>query len=417
MEGLLRISNRLGIKIDVIQVLYDEMIFPESFQYVANVENQDIFWSRVDQLPAAISLCIHRLDAITDVHSRDFPEESLSNCFEAFYLSNLNRSKIEPTGVYGAGFSHFNEGMIKDVMKQLKGWEINEKEGTYTFDGKVFDDNVLLCMFESYIMNLKPWLFCPMEDIRRVYIELDKVTETIDIKYDTEEILKKLRKFEYYTDGQFLKDVGGLLNKKKIVDKFDLSQKQCNGLSNLLEKAYNVFIESNDNEITQENNEWVDSRTCNLLEQMKLPFGERNALIMTPQLYKERIGKPCEDNFPECSLSELLFSSINGTTMPLPYTNVSAYISVPSKTKYYHSVIKRLISMELLKGNYTKTTETSLNILTDVIIDYIKSIGTNAKTIGNRSNLDQKTINKAISLKNDDFQSNVMNNQYLFNWK
>ena len=103
--------------------------------------------------------------------------------------------------------------------------------------------------------------------------------------------------------------------------------------------------------------------------------------------------------------------------MPLPYTNVSAYISVPSKTKYYHSVIKRLISMELLKGNYTKTTETSLNILTDVIIDYIKSIGTNAKTIGNRSNLDQKTINKAISLKNDDFQSNVMNNQYLFNWK
>ena len=383
------ISQRLGVKEEVISQLADSLPYEDSFQFITSAENADHFWDLVDLLPRNVSMPLHSVEAEIAVTNRDFPESFVSPIFQSFYISNCVSQGTEPTTVNSRAVSQVFVGQMKDLLSDNKNWSFDENESVAYW--KKNKDNGFslenLCnMCNSFVSEGLPWLFFNDSQLRAAYNQLYIFLFSVDKKYiyRVKMIKNKLMNMQYFSTDQIKKENKDISEKFQIFQdgetsqehliKFNVDSELMKEINDLFHRALELIQNTQIPPEIPPIDEWTRTRSEALVNQMLLPLQNRSAFSLTPQIFQARIGMNSDNAFEPLSLSELLFSDPNGDAATMPFYNCHAELPSQSYMPYCKSVLRRFIARRLLKNGFESSSEPCLDIISDVLSNELKKI-------------------------------------------
>ena len=358
----------------VLERLKEIIPFQDVYHVFTAGNKPEDFWRQVDTLPSSVSLELHALAATTPTHDRDFPPGSLTPYFQDFWVARHPGVKVSNP----AAVTHLSPRALREYLDSSKIW--NESGSGWTCPGTsvVFSFDNLLYMCDAFASQSRPWVFCPVDEIRTSYMDFDKVLERL-ATLDVSGIQMKLRAFEYISTNAFVQDVkvfsGNVAS--KLAD-FSCPEELSSALGELMRDSEALVKQQEGDLELPPVSDWVKTRADALVSQVEMPLEQKNACVWTQQVLQARTGQNGDSVFEKESLAELLFGSQHGDVMPLPYTNCRAELPTESPLPRAKSVFRAFVARELLKNGYEKASESVLDILTDVIMCEVKRVASDA---------------------------------------
>jgi hypothetical protein len=291
--------------------------------------------------------------------------------------------------------SKFPLPRLEHLLKETKGWTFRDGKWFCQGSNVGFDVRLLGHMCDAFYFGGKPWLFCPIDEIRVSYIEFDRVFERLDqIRCDYSEIQSKLLSLLYDSTESFVKDLNQFAPHTALgqLSDFKIPVTICNFLSFILRSSAAIMRQNVFSPDVNEIDEWTMSRATALAGQMGLPLDKRASYALTPQILQARAGQPLDVVFQRNSVAELLFSNSRGDVMPLPFASCRTELPAESLTAFAKAMIRVFVARQLAKAGYEKATEAVLDILTDVVVFEIRSIAAAAATIQKGSDATGKVV-------------------------
>lgn len=402
------IATNLNVQPQVIERIHEIIPYQESLQSLISGNNTFDFWRQIDNLPPSISIPLHGLDASVPCTDRDFPPDSIDPIFQDFY----GQISHHETSVTPFSFTKIYPQHINEILSSISGWSKNDND-QWCVDETVFDMSSLCYICEASYYDSKPWLFVPDQKIRASYIEFDLIFERFEnSSSNSSEIAKKLRTFAYTSSEDFINDVKAVSpnTQTQKISSFESTSNICPCLNQLIVEALNV-IPNIETCPEYSNDEWIVTRSHALNEQASLPFAQRKAFVLTPQMLQARNAQLDDQPFEPCSLAELIFSSSRGDTMPLPYTNCKAELPSGSPFPFCRSVFRKFVARQLMHRGYQYANESCIDILTDFVINHVKTLATTANTIRqeNKTTDAKSVFNQALNYNKIDVHAARLN--------
>ena len=383
-------AKDLGVKPEVLEALFNEIPFKDSFETIISTGNPEDFWDYVDSLPRRLCMKLHNIELRFDVRADEFCEETLSPILESFWAAQVASKNITPETVNPRAITEVSRDLVEGYLSQAGGWT-KEDDNHVRFEGQVFDLDALACMCDCAISDGRAFLFCEIPELRAAYSVFGREVEKLDAKYHftKSQITRKLRKLAYRSTEEMIGDLKGLQCGE--IPRFEISEEMHKALLALLDAAGEVFRAPPKGPEIGPVNEWIESRAEALVQQMSLPLQQRNAFVLTPEILQARTGMTDDAKFEPLSLAELLFSNSKGEAHPMPFANCRAELPAVSPIVYCRAVVRRFVASCLLKTGYTTASDPVLDILTDVIEREIKRVSQTACVIRQSSGQDDRT--------------------------
>ena len=374
-EDFTQKASLLNVHPRVLDRLREIVPFEESFGLLTSSNKPEDFWRQIDGLPSAIALELHALAATVPVNDRDFPPDSLTPYFQDFWLARHPDYEL----TIPAAVTQIGPEVLLNYLRSSRSWQ--EKNGAWVCAASPvpFSFDNILAMCNAYISEGRPWLFCPIDEVRASYIAFEGIVERAPMTLDLSEIQAKLRVFQYKSTNEFVSDVQGLLGKgvASKLGQFSFPVKLMTLLGKLMKDSEGMV--SGQSKMPEGNvNDWIKTRADALVAQMNVPIEKRSITVFTPQVLQARTGQNGDCLFERESLAELLFSNPNGDVMPLPYTNCRAELPTGSPLPHAKSVFRSFVAAQLLKSGYRSATESVMDILTDVVLCEIAKVASDA---------------------------------------
>ena len=358
----------------VLERLHEIVPFRDTFLSLTSGNKPEDFWRQVDTLPSPIALELHALGVAIPTSDLDFPPDSLTPYFQDFWLARHPGVSISNC----AAVTRVSPRALREYLDSSSTWTASGAGWTCPGTDVVFSFETLLHMCDAFATQGRPWIFCPVDEIRGSYMDFDKIIERLPT-LDLSAIQAKLRAFEYKSTAEFVQDMkvfsGNVASKlADFVCPPDLSL----ALSQLMHDS-EALVRKQDSALEiAPVSDWVKSRADALVNQTEIPIERRNSGVWTQQVLQARTGQNGESVFERESLAELLFSNPQGDVMPLPYTNCRAELPAESPLPRAKAVFRAFVAKELMKNGYEKANESVLDILTDVIMGEVKRVATDA---------------------------------------
>lgn len=401
------IAEKLKVKEEVINQLSLIIPFQDVFNFIVSVDTTTQFWTLIDLLPRQEAMHLHSIDAQIPSISKDFPAEFISPSIEKFYIANCLTQGKQPTSINSRAITRIYVPGLRQILDKIECWSVSEDE-TRVFwkaEPNLFFDIKNLCQIcNSFISNGLSWLYFEFEATRIAYCQTYQFLSHIYDRqhiYHVRQIEQMLKNFEFYSSDQIIEELGDMAIPEFQITGFELPPQFLENLRHLLKQVKTAIFQSqsessSDSESISKGlgpvppslpliDEWTQTRTDALIKQMALPLQQRYAFQLTPPVFAARMGQPNppgkDTPFEPLSLSELLFSDSNGNVAPMPYSSCKAQLPSQSYMPFCKSSLKKFIARQMLKKGYESVTEPSIDILTDVLINELKTIGQNAARI------------------------------------
>jgi hypothetical protein len=374
----------------VVERLRELVPLKEPFTQITSATKADEFWRLVDALPSHISLEIHALAAMTPTTDRDFPRDTFAPFYQDLWVAHRECPEFRNP----AAVSQISQAAVEDVLRQQDGWSDRDDFWFCRYSSVGFEMRLLMNMCNAFAVQGKPWLFCPIDEIRCAYMDFDRVVEKFDTRYDSTAIQAKLRSFHYSSTEEFVADAKPFSSSAVLskLGEFRSSQELGAALARLLKAASAALCEPSPGPAIDEIDDWKRTRAEALLSQMSLPLEQRAAFSLSAQVLRARTGQPADTVFERGSLAELLFTNSYGDVMPLPFTNCRSELPSGSPIPLAKTSFRSFVAKQLLKNGYTSATQSVMDILTDVVVFEIRKIGLAAATVKEGSKADSRTI-------------------------
>jgi hypothetical protein len=357
------LTEPLTISAAVLERLREHIPFKESQALFTAITKPEDFWRLVDTLPSDISLDLHSVAALIPCSDRDFPSDSLTPFYQDLWIANQVAAETDLDLHSPVAISKFPLSRLSDLLTETKGWTFRDGKWFCSASKVGFDIHLLGHMCDAFYFNGKPWLFCPIDEIRVGYIEFDRVFERLDqIRCDYSPIQSKLLSLSYNSTDAFIKDLKQFSPHLPPLSDFKIPAALCNYLSFILQSSATIMQQNVFTPEVDEIDEWKLSRASALAAQVSLPLDKRASYSLTPQILQARTGQPVDVVFQRNSIAELLFSSAAGEVMPLPFTSCRSQLPAESLMPFAKSTIRIFVARQLAMAGYNMATEAVLDI-------------------------------------------------------
>lgn len=377
MEALEAVALRLGVRAEVIETLFNELEFKDSFEYVISVRSADEFWNRVDGLPRRMSMALHMVEIKANVPTFEIQQESVSPVLESFWAANAMSRSETLTSACSQAITGVNTGFVEACVEKRKGWK-NVGDGKWKFADQVFSSQNLADMCDSFIVGGRCWLFCDIHALRAAYSACSQHVAGSGKMGSAElRINERLESVWYSSAEEMTKDADSL-----DVPDFLISDELRDELTWILIQSKDAVKRRGCAPEIAPITESIMARAKALVGQMDLPLQQRGAFNVTSQMLQARSGIPQNDAFDSNSIHELLFTSSNGEPCPMPYIDNKRNLPAASPTAFCRSVFRNFVKEELVSAGYQTSTDSVLDILTDVVAHEIRRMSQAAVSVG-----------------------------------
>ena len=397
--NLSQIARTLHIKELVLIRLKDYIPFADIFSFIATSPNQAIFWNFIDGLPPQFSLSLHGIDVSIDTNDHDFPEGTIGPLLQDFWGAHCISSNKEPTTSQCLSVTSLTQDMLNSAIKKCSNWSI--EDDNYILNDFSISFMLLKCICESFASGGFSWFFLPFENLRASFSKAELFLSQSTRDPEINMIRRKMREFRYSSSEQLIADLQPILQSPEIVSilkvmenpeipEFEISMNLLQELREVAENAVEILENTAIPPSIGPYDDWIMSRSSALIEQMKLPLQQRSAYVVTPQILQARAGLASDAGFEPGSLAELLLSDQYGNAVPLPYSSCQSEIPSTSPFSYCTAVLKKFAAKQLEeKGKFQNVSETSIDVLADVLMEEVRKIaqGASAQKIGKNSDV------------------------------
>lgn len=392
------LANKFGVKEEVIESLYSYVNYPESFEFIISSTDNKDFWEKIDKLPVTISMHLHSIQIELPNMDKDFTPDCLSPELQKFWAANCINTKTTPLSSNCVAFSRIYPDDLDILFKRLHQWR--REDDDYVHGDFRLSIRNFIYMCDAYSIDGYPWLFCDIDIIRKSYIEMYEMAQKIPSYYDhiATGINEKIIQFQYENKEVFVKDIAlSEIDCSKMIN-FHIPSSVLDSISRILEESYELIKTSQKYPPIGPLDDWTISRTEGLVRQIGLPLHQRSAFDLTPQIFLARIGED-DESYPyePNSITELLLSNAERQTMALPYSHCFSELPKNTMLPYVRSCLRRFIAKQLIQNGFSGASNTSLDVLTDVIHNDIKCIGRSAAAFSNDISDPLEAIDSAIS--------------------
>jgi hypothetical protein len=248
-------------------------------------------------------------------------------------------------------------------------------------------------MCDAFLFGGRPWVFCPIAQIRSMYLDFAKVVDQLDVRYDYTEILSKMRLFAYDSTQSFVNAIKRWASTGVLSQIADVRLSiDTAPIASLLQTVVAVMHQNTFTPSPLFNDEWTMTRASSLVSQLSLPLEKRLSYSLTPQILQARTGQSTDAVFQRGSIAELLFSNSAGDVMPLPFASCRAELPAQGNVQFAHAAVRRFVAGQLMRGKFKRASESSLDVLTDVALFEIKAIAEAAAVIRKGSKVNAKAV-------------------------
>ena len=110
-----------------------------------------------------------------------------------------------------------------------------------------------------------------------------------------------------------------------------------------------------------------------LLDIANSPIPDKKPFELTPSIINSRAGA-ITPSFEQGSIAEMLFMSDTGCAATIPYNSTIAEIPSTPKPTFVQDSTRKFVAQSLMELNYTSTSITAIEVLTDIIVTELKEI-------------------------------------------
>ena len=372
---------------NIIIIIKNTIKYEDSLNWFLNFSNFEEFCEKIQNLP--ITEYFEILKLISKIHkeSNFFQISSLEPQIEQFWYSHSLSTQEIPKTSMERFYPEINNEIINLIIKSLNNWVIQDNQ--IILKNFIFKYFKLILLSNSFINNGNCWLFCPIKEIRELYIYIEKELINLNLPFIYKDINNKLKSFNIYKFEQ----ISQFINNKFIFNNIDIFF--IEQISLFLNEINNYISKNYFPPIFKQPNLWEKTIGDGIIEQMSIPISQRVAYYMTNSKMTARLGGDSEDAFDDFSLPDLLFTNGNQEIMLLPYINNFSIINKYKYNDFIENSFKKFIANELINLNYNNITESIITILTDVLKNKIKKISEISKE--NYLN-NKKSLNESIKM-------------------
>lgn len=368
------------------EILKQYIPFDDIINFFLEIQNENQFWDKINLLPVTISFECRKLASKIKIVSSNFPNSFCEPTIEYFAasinpLSNFNE-KIE--NVYTPTYISFID---------IDWNEFNLKKEDFIYNEKSLIN--LAC--DSYIQNLHPWMFCPIDDVRIFYMSIFKLCELIEDKIIKNQVICYMRSFK----------ITNKMDLSTLIPEVDISNIPDLFVEPTLQRFYSVlFDKASDLELqqvipTRQSNDWEKIIAEALQDQMKYDLSQRATYSLTNPSVMTRLGLETEEGFDRFSLAEMIFTNGPNKTLPLPYTDLRVDIENKSKERYIKEYTHRYIAYYLYdEAEFDISSSHALNILTDFLTEEINKIASYSRFLSDKTGINHnECVLRALNIR------------------
>ncbi|EAY20208.1 hypothetical protein TVAG_021550 [Trichomonas vaginalis G3] len=347
----------------------------DEYENYINKKDLQSFWEGIDELPIEKAMELRRLQLEIPTSSKDFAGGFLSPSLQNFFLLK-HKIPEKSTSQVSKPKKVLNIDELIDFLKGSQQWK--QSGENWLCGNAEFSTESLFSICTKFINDGNPWEDCP--SLSQTYNEACEFLKSRPETEDFTQVHRKMHELRYYTHTDLKTDIEKITGKNSDLKLSTLKEPRT--LTDTLRKMMNT-VGSSDDGSQEETNErqihipdWYIPRLTPL-ESADCPISEQKPFKITQSIVSARAGIS-DSQFEQGSLSELLFTTDEGTIAPLPFTSTHAEIPPRKTNTFIRDSTRKYVAQILMDMKYEKASEAGVEILTDIILEQLRHIAQHA---------------------------------------
>ena len=369
---------------EALRVLKERIPYEDVVTYISGLEDEKMLWSIIDRLPVEIASEVHKRSILRRISAKEFMSDTFTPALEKFWAANQISKGKTPMCPSQQILERIDDSKVEEFLSSRK--ELAE---------------LGLAPIKLLIDVIKadgyPGILFPNIDVRTAYLEFSSLSGvTLGMEAEIETLMKSIsfrtkaemmRELKNYS--KLLQDGSTVAAIGKKIPEFEIPEPLFQQLGELQKSVQSFYVKAPIEIEIQ--NEWVSSRAAALVAQMDRSFQQRNAFVLTPEMLQARIDgqSEIEDVFEKYSIPELLFSNEFNEYATLPFVGTVSGIQSDSPHQFCDGVVKKFVAEYLIGQRYKSASSSCLDILSDLLLEYIDVLADNVITIQKAGGEDQ----------------------------